>query len=537
MQMQSRRPPQPQQYSTHSQQPPQVIGTPMHQGTEDGVVQEQHENVRAERPSGSASSTHGSPQITAVKQEGPGDEAVLPSVSSAQDSVPPTKDENVGASPRANQPAHAPSGHQIVPPFLVKLYDFVEDPSLNAVISWNEGGESFTVHRPNEFAMEVLPKYFKHNNFSSFVRQLNQYGFRKVHPDRWNFAHEHFQRKDKDQLRLITRKRAKHPTTAPSDWLGMYNPLSSGGGVLWASASGPPPSLNMSDEKAVVELGNYGVHDQVEGLRRDKDLLLRELVATRQAEKNLRARCENSERRIESLENDVKQMQQFIFHFYSHVLSSYPGGSARTRKRLMAPPGVMETSLDASGGVVAHSVASSDALVNMQPVELHALGRVDSPSPSLFNAAPGVGPSGGPAGPPRFPPAVVQEVAQSHGTKRRRTGGNDSSFYSDESADGPDFHNDAATGGRSLSMIEYHPASRLPPIPVPDELDGNDLWLRGASDDDQLGNLDFEELDAPGHEHMPNPLMSFPPLTSFPPGTDMEALIDQIQQFDGSSRG
>lgn len=61
------------------------------------------------------------------------------------------------------------------PPFLVKTYDMVDDPSSDKVVSWSATNNSFVVWDPPEFARDLLPKYFKHNNFSSFVRQLNTY--------------------------------------------------------------------------------------------------------------------------------------------------------------------------------------------------------------------------------------------------------------------------------------------------------------------------------------------------------------------------
>ncbi|CAM8883779.1 unnamed protein product [Rhodiola kirilowii] len=64
-------------------------------------------------------------------------------------------------------------------PFLTKTYQLVDDPAVDDLISWNEDGSGFIIWRPAEFARDLLPTYFKHNNLSSFVRQLNTYGFRK----------------------------------------------------------------------------------------------------------------------------------------------------------------------------------------------------------------------------------------------------------------------------------------------------------------------------------------------------------------------
>ncbi|KAI1179503.1 hypothetical protein F4777DRAFT_433699 [Nemania sp. FL0916] len=66
-----------------------------------------------------------------------------------------------------------------IPPFVQKLNSFLEDGKNTDLIRWSDKGDSFVVLDEDEFAKTLIPELFKHNNYASFVRQLNMYGFHK----------------------------------------------------------------------------------------------------------------------------------------------------------------------------------------------------------------------------------------------------------------------------------------------------------------------------------------------------------------------
>ncbi|KAG0469686.1 hypothetical protein HPP92_016386 [Vanilla planifolia] len=159
-------------------------------------------------------------------------------------------------------------------PFLVRTYRMVEDGKTDDVISWGEKGVSFVVWKPIEFARDLLPAYFKHNNFSSFIRQLNTYEFRKVATDRWEFANDNFRQGNQRLLFEIHRRKAPysvpprttpvpspalHPLPSSTSHSGEDNKPSS-------TSTQPPPS------ELILDLSK-----QNEILRRDNRMLSTEL--------------------------------------------------------------------------------------------------------------------------------------------------------------------------------------------------------------------------------------------------------------------
>jgi hypothetical protein len=95
--------------------------------------------------------------------------------------------------------------------FPSKLYNFLVDAETKGfsdVISWQPDGTSFKVHNQERFINDILPVYFGAIKFKSWQRQLNLYGFTRVHKGltRGSYTHDHFVRGSKSVSLEISRQ-------------------------------------------------------------------------------------------------------------------------------------------------------------------------------------------------------------------------------------------------------------------------------------------------------------------------------------------
>lgn len=167
-------------------------------------------------------------------------------------------------------------------PFLDKTYRMI-DTCPQEIAGWNNTGESFIIYQPKRFAMEIIPKFFKHRNFSSFVRQLNFYGFRKTkassvsakrarkamasgyckEEDRefWEFIHDKFRRGRFELMGSIRRKSSIHgvpPLPPKQHHLGHHH-----GGLNNTSSS--------STKLQIMDMN--GVQNELQSLRNELTIL------------------------------------------------------------------------------------------------------------------------------------------------------------------------------------------------------------------------------------------------------------------------
>jgi len=89
-----------------------------------------------------------------------------------------------------------------------------EDPEI---VTWLPSGKAFIVRSPKKFVEFVLPRFFKQTKITSFQRQLNMYGFRRIAdgPEMGAYRHELFLRDKPHLCSTIQRKKRVRKRKAP----------------------------------------------------------------------------------------------------------------------------------------------------------------------------------------------------------------------------------------------------------------------------------------------------------------------------------
>jgi hypothetical protein len=87
-----------------------------------------------------------------------------------------------------------------------KVHEILTNESAD-IVTWNAAGTTFRIMDMETFTSQILLAYFRHQKYSSFQRQLNLYGFRKIQkgPETGAYAHDCFLRDKPEMLHYVRR--------------------------------------------------------------------------------------------------------------------------------------------------------------------------------------------------------------------------------------------------------------------------------------------------------------------------------------------
>jgi len=106
----------------------------------------------------------------------------------------------------------------VTKPFPEKLYEMLSAETVSTstensstIVTWLPHGRAFIVRKPKLFTSEIMAKYFRQTKLTSFQRQLNLYGFRRITqgPDSGAYYHELFLRGRPQLCMRMVRQKVK----------------------------------------------------------------------------------------------------------------------------------------------------------------------------------------------------------------------------------------------------------------------------------------------------------------------------------------
>ncbi|KAF2654757.1 hypothetical protein K491DRAFT_600204 [Lophiostoma macrostomum CBS 122681] len=236
-----------------------------------------------------------------------------------------------------------------IPPFVQKLSSFLDDNKNTNLIRWSDDGNSFTVLDEDEFARTLIPELFKHNNYASFVRQLNMYGFHKKVGLSDNsmkasetkakapseYFNKYFKRGRPELLWLI--QKPKNPTTGgpkrkrdddgkqgDSDDDRKYAPDTGGGGTYADDGL----AVRGNQEMAMIPRTEYNsLRSEVRALQQQQKVISNVLGQIRRQNDQFYQQATAFQSLHDRHENSINAILTFLATFYNRTLEGNNGAS------------------------------------------------------------------------------------------------------------------------------------------------------------------------------------------------------------------
>ena len=228
----------------------------------------------------------------------------------------------------------------VTPPFILKLCSMLATKSFVDLVCWGDRDDTVLVKDLSQFSSTVLPKYFKHKNFTSFLRQLNMYGFYTLRQgENWReFKNELFKKNSSENFVKIKRKTTQ---LASSSSISIANKpakvsrsKSMTAQVTGETHSERDKSKNVAGTKQKESRKRKKDEFKGKGSKNSSKTSSKDGMDPKTVDliKQLQKRCEKSEQKIKSLEKEIASLKKFMSKI-ANVTETSSNPASRTNSK------------------------------------------------------------------------------------------------------------------------------------------------------------------------------------------------------------